>query len=196
MEKNELNSVLATSQIQTILLHNSVNLRGKHILFRLLRTEDINDRYTSWMNDSRVTQFLESRFEVHTVDSLVKQFHNYTQNNDTLFFALVEIGSGLHIGNLKVGPINFRHSIAEIGLLIGEPECWGKGYATEAIHLVTEYLIGSGVVKRLFCGAYATNLGSINAFLKCGYKIEGVRVGHVLNNGIREDTLIFGFNSF
>ena len=175
---------------------DAIDLRGTQILIRFLRIDDINDRYTDWMNDLRVTQFLESRFEVHTTDSLVKQFHKYTQNNDTLFFALIEISSGLHIGNLKVGPINSRHLFAEIGLLIGEPECWGKGYATEAIHLVTDYLIGSGVVKRLICGAYAKNVGSINAFLKCGYKIEGVRVGHVVTNGRREDSLILAFNGF
>ena len=38
-----------------------------------------------------------------------------------------------HIGNIKLGPINWIHRYGDISLLIGDKDYWGKGIATEAI---------------------------------------------------------------
>jgi RimJ/RimL family protein N-acetyltransferase len=39
----------------------------------------------------------------------------------------------LHIGNIKIGEINWKHSFGEIGILIGERDFQLRGYATGAL---------------------------------------------------------------
>lgn len=91
-----------------------------------------------------------------------------------------------------MGPLNSIHSYAEIGLLIGEKQCWGKGYGSEAIGLVLEYAFKNLNIHRLTAGAYANNLGSIKAFEKNGFIIEGTYRNHVLHNGVFVDCIRMG----
>ncbi|MBR4820433.1 GNAT family N-acetyltransferase, partial [bacterium] len=39
----------------------------------------------------------------------------------------------------KIGSINSYHKYADVGFLIGEKDYWGKGIATEAIKLATDF---------------------------------------------------------
>ena len=40
---------------------------GKRIYLREIKAEDINQKYLSWMNNSNVNAFLETRFVYQTV---------------------------------------------------------------------------------------------------------------------------------
>ena len=171
------------------------NLQGQRVLLRDLCLDDVTDRYVEWMNNPQVNRYMESRFQIHTVETLSLQLNMFHDRGDHLF-AIIEKSTGIHIGNLKIGEVNRYHQTADIGLMIGDPTCWGKGYASEAIQLGTNHAYQSGLISRLICGSYVSNIGSISAFIKSGYKIEGTKIGHVLFEGRREDCVIMGRNNF
>ena len=86
------------------------------------------------MNDYEVTKYTEQRHRSHTsrdVEEFVEE--KFNSQSDLLFGIFVD---ERHIGNIKLGPINFIHKSAEISYFIGEKELWGKGYATKAIKLI------------------------------------------------------------
>jgi [ribosomal protein S5]-alanine N-acetyltransferase len=97
-----------------------------------------------------------------------------------------------HIGNIKIGPINQIHRFADIGLLIGERDCWGKGYATEALRLVTNYAFKTLNLHKLTAGCYDGNKGSEKAFIKAGFVVEGIRKKHCYCYGVYVGSIIFG----
>src|SRR5205814_2669717 len=97
-----------------------------------------------------------------------------------------------HIGNIKLGPIHWIHRYAEIGLLIGEKSCWGQGYASEAIRLVTTYAFERLNLHKVTAGCYATNVGSVRAFEKAGFVREGVRPRHCFCEGTYVDLILLG----
>jgi [ribosomal protein S5]-alanine N-acetyltransferase len=66
----------------------------------------------------------------------------------------------------------YRRS-AEIGYWLGE-QYWGKGIATEAIRLITEYGFEQLDLVRIYTGVMAHNTASMRALEKNGYKKEGV----------------------
>src|SRR5262249_39270580 len=96
-------------------------------------------------------------------------------DRDNVFLAIILKEGDRHIGNIKLGPIQWIHRFADIGLLIGEKDCWGRGYATEAIRLVTDYAFCELNLHKLAAGCYDLNQGSIKAFQKVGFIVEGVR---------------------
>lgn len=57
---------------------------------------------------------------------------------------------------------------------IGEKNAWGKGFATEAIQLVTHFAFEQLHLHRLQAGLYASNIGSGKALEKAGYHLEAV----------------------
>lgn len=166
-------------------------LRTRRLLLRTLTTADADDIYLGWMRDPEINQFLESRFAEHSLESLGQFIASRNTGADELLLGIC-LGDGRHIGNIKLGPVNWHHQTAAVGLLIGERDCWGKGYGSEAIIGVTTHAFGGIGLEKLYAGCYATNVGSARAFVKAGWGEEGRSKGHWRSHGTREDNLQFG----
>ena len=80
---------------------------------------------------------------------------------------------------------------AEIGYWIGEP-FWGKGIATTALKLASEYAFSHLGVERLYAGIFEGNEGSRRVLEKCGYKLEGISRKAVYKNKKMLDEIRFG----
>lgn len=167
-------------------------IEGERIYLRDVRLSDVNENYHRWMNDCEVTRYLESRFFTFSLGSLVEYVKVREKDPNNIFLAIVLRHDDRHIGNIKLGPIDWNHRLAEVGLLIGEKDCWHKGYATEAIHLVAQYAFGPLNLHKLTAGCYDLNQGSIKAFQKAGFVIEGVRKRHFCCGGKYIDAILLG----
>ena len=153
-------------------------LMGQVVFLRELAPSDVGDRYLSWMQDEEIGRYLESRFMVHTLESLAEFVEKQTASERNWMFAICRGFDGQHIGNIKLGPVNDHHGLAEIGLLVGERSMHGKGIATEAIRLVSRFAFETLDLRRLTAGMYAHNVASRRAFEKCGFKVEGILRAH------------------
>ena len=78
------------------------------------------------MNDPEVTRFLETRFAAQTEDGIRQYIESVLRDPAYLFLAIVLRDGDRHIGNIKMGPISRIHGSADVGLLIGEKDCWGR----------------------------------------------------------------------
>jgi [ribosomal protein S5]-alanine N-acetyltransferase len=84
------------------------------------------------------------------------------------------------VGGITVKTDIHRNS-AEIGYWLGEPY-WGKGYATEAVKLLTEYAFNIGLI-RVFAGVFAHNKASQRVLEKAGYTLEAILRSAIIKNG-------------
>lgn len=75
----------------------------------------------------------------------------------------IYLKSNRYIGNIKLEG-------NDIGIMIGEKDCWGKGYAPEAIKLLTDHFLQSGLTH-ILAGVNYKNKSARKAFKKAGYKI-------------------------
>ena len=167
-------------------------LRGEKIFLRSLSQGDITQTYLNWLKDDVVNQFLEVRFAPPANLSELKSF--VRAMNDSEFEMLLGIFTTPdqnHIGNIKLGPVNYAHSRADIGILIGEKEFWGQGLATEAIELLCRYATSELALKRLYAGCYESNAGSRKAFEKAGFTVEAKLIDYwETADGLGESELI------
>lgn len=168
----------------------SVKIQGKRLHLRALSPEDVTQSYLDWMRDPQVNRYLESRFSTHTLESLRSFVIAMNESPDNYLFGVFLELQGEHIGNIKIGSISQHHRHADVGLIIGAKATWGKGYATEAIRLVTRHAFGQLGLNKLYAGMYAENAGSARAFLKAGYREIGVLKKHVLCDGRFIDSLM------
>ena len=169
------------------------DIAGDRIILTALDESFVTDRYLRWMNDPEVTRYLESRFSAQTLEGLASFVDRMRASPDNYFFAIVERATGEHWGNIKLGSLNGHHQSASVGIVIGEPSAWGKGVATEAISLVTDWAFGTLGLVKLTAGSYGVNVGSIRAFEKAGWIVEGRQAGQVmLEDGSRDDAVMLG----
>jgi RimJ/RimL family protein N-acetyltransferase len=154
-------------------------------MFRILNREDVSDRYVGWLNDPEVNKYLEVRFTPQTRSTCEEFVESMKIDPASYFFGIFDKANNSHIGNIKIGFIDVTHRSAELGLVIGEKEYWGKGYATEAIRSITQWGFNSIGLKRIEAGCYDSNMGSLRAFLKTGYAVEGFKRSCVESEGVR-----------
>ena len=153
----------------------------------------VSPDYVDWLNDPRINSFLETRFNENTLGS-VKSFVIHQLSSGSVLFYAIFSNTLRHIGNIKLGPINFSHLHADIGFLIGDEEFWGQGIATSAISALVNYGFSLGLEK-ITAGAYENNIGSIKALEKSGFRKEGLMDKQVLHDDVRVGAYIFGLTN-
>jgi len=148
--------------------------QGKQIYLREVRVSDVNESYYSWLNDPDVNQYLETRFVPRSIENITDFVKSFDGNPDSRFMAICAKEGDRHIGNIKLGPINWIHRYGDISLFIGDRASRGKGMATEAISLIVDYAFNDLNLNKVRAGCYASNLASAKAFEKVGFKREGL----------------------
>lgn len=169
---------------------SGVLVRGENLSLRPVAGSDVGPVYVRWMNDPEVVRFTESRFRAHSESDIRAYVEKMENDPRSHFLAIVENGSGRHVGNLKIGPVDERHKIASVGIIIGEKDCWGKGYATEALRLSARLAFEALKLHKLTAGCVDLNAGAVRAFEKAGFKRECVRGRHNLFEGEYRDVVL------
>jgi RimJ/RimL family protein N-acetyltransferase len=158
------------------------------LFLRPLLEADIDERYVAWFADQRVTQFLEAR------NISVEESRNHLragrESGRFFMYAVCLKGTGTHIGNVKIGPINRLHRTADLVTVIGDRAAWGKGYAAEAIALGSHVAFESYGLRKLHGAILADNVGSIKAYTRAGWVIEGRLREHHLADGAPMDLVL------
>ncbi|MBI3096124.1 MAG: GNAT family N-acetyltransferase [Rhodocyclales bacterium] len=167
-----------------------MQIPGQRIFLRPLEEKDVGDDYLGWMRDPQVIQYLESRDQTQTLETLREFVRAMNASTRDHLFGIFLAHGGEHIGNIKIGSIREPHRSADLGLIIGRRSVWGKGYATEAIALATRYALEQLELNKLWAGMYAENLGSYHAFIKAGYREVGRFHRHILFNGRYIDSIL------
>ena len=172
------------------LTHYIINHETERLTLKTLEDQHYSERYLSWLSDPEVIQYLELRHAKHTKETTLQFIQNMLNSPNNLQMGIFLKDGDRHIGNIKIGPVNKTYARADIGLMIGDKDSWGKGYATEAIKGVTDIAFNTLNLQRVQAGAYASNKGSIKAFLKAGYEQEGVLKNHFVLDGKPEDDIL------
>jgi [ribosomal protein S5]-alanine N-acetyltransferase len=163
---------------------------GTRIYLRLLSPDDVSEAYLQWMHDPEVIQYLESRWQTQTMESVRAFVQDKNDSQNDFLFGIFLNDTHQHIGNIKIGDINFLYRRGDVGLIIGEKSAWGKGYGTDAIELVTQYGFQDLNLHKLTAGMYVPNQGSYKAFIKAGYREVGIYKKHTFVNGQYVDSII------
>ena len=161
--------------------------------------------------DVRLVQFSErhlSAFEAMLVDADVKRFTRlpvptppgfprtwlarYEQgrrDGTSEAFAIVDDADGF-LGCAMAFGIEADEGKAELGYIVA-PAARGRGVATAAVRLLTDWGFTERRLLRLELLISVDNEGSKRVAVRCGYVREGVLRSHYFKSGLREDTEIW-----
>lgn len=166
---------------------------SQHIVLRTLQLSDATPAYLDWLSNPAINAYLEVRFSPPlTVSDLIVFIADANSSLHTLMLGIFLRESGHHIGNIKLGPIDWNHKVGDMGFLIGDSEQWGKGYASKAIALLTDYAFKELGLAKVTAGCYAENEGSRRALLKANFVEEGRRISQWLVTDSRQDGILMG----
>lgn len=162
------------------------------LTLRPMGQADGTPQYVQWMNDPEIVRFTESRYRSHSIDEIRDYIVAMHEDPNSLLTAIVRKEDQRHIGNIKIGPVDWCHRSGDIGLLIGETDCWGRGYASEAIAGLADYAFDTLRLEKLTGGIYLPNVGCIRAFERAGFEREGIRREQCRFENGRVDVVLMG----
>jgi RimJ/RimL family protein N-acetyltransferase len=165
-----------------------VFLKGKKVILRPLRKATDFELCLRWINDPEINQYLVVYMPV-TEKKEEEWFENLASNPNEIVLG-IETPEGRLIGTMGLHNINGKNRTAFTGALIGEKECWGKGYGTDAKMTLLHYAFNTLNLRKINSSVYAFNQRSLKYNLKCGYKIEGVRKKQIFRNGKYHDEIL------
>jgi RimJ/RimL family protein N-acetyltransferase len=163
-----------------------VFLRGKRIIMRPPLRSDLS-LLIKWINDPEVRPFLKN---ARPVSEKMKEEWLERQSSSQQDIILIIVLEGRPIGNIGLYDINWVDRRATTGSIIGEKDCRGKGYGTEAKMLLLEYAFNTLNLRRIGSSVIAFNKRSFNCLKSCGYQEDGVRRKVFYRNGKYWDEIL------
>ena len=161
------------------------DIKGYRTRLSLFTEQDVSDKYLGWLADERINRYLEVRFKQYS-ETLAKEYIRDCINSSNIYFLKIETKEFGLIGTCTIFH-NKDHKTAEIGLMIGETSLHNQGFGSEVIGLLSKFCCNDLNVRKITAGLYATNEGSLKAFLKNGFLIEGKFTSQVPLGGMPED---------
>jgi [ribosomal protein S5]-alanine N-acetyltransferase len=157
-------------------------LAGTRVLVRPFTAGDISATYLAWLRDPAVVRFSNQRFRAHTLESCQAYLASFTDSSNH-FLAICDHKTGAMLGTLTVY-CSVPHGTADIGIMIGERNVWGKGIGAEAFCLVLSAL-------KVTAGTLAVNQGMVRIMEKAGMRHEATRQAQELLDGALVDVVYY-----
>ena len=151
----------------------------------------ITPKYISWLNDSETVQFSEQRHVRHTSFSCHKYYHSIKNSSNVLWaIEFLEDKSWIHIGNIGA-TVDIPNKVADLAIIIGEKNYWGKGLGHKAWYLSATALLQTNSFDLITAGTMSVNSAMLKVFEKCNMYQDGKIRNRFIFEGRKVDSLLF-----
>jgi RimJ/RimL family protein N-acetyltransferase len=165
-------------------------LAGQKVRLRPLVIPDA-PRLVALLGDPAVTRNLRLRTPV-TLGAEREFIAALAHATDQLVLGITAADDGRLLGVCGLHQLGDPARQAELGLFLGGPEEWGKGFGTE----VTRLLCGHGFevlgLNRIWLHVYADNARGLRAYERVGFRREGLLRQAALRDGEHVDVVAMG----
>ena len=156
---------------------------GEKIRLREYKREDVPIAL-QFVNDSEMKKLLSPGIPyLYTLEDENKWYEGLSANNDTYNFAIETIDDQKYIGGCGVNNVDWKNSIAVIGIFIGDKDYWSKGYGTDAMRVLVRFIFEQMNINKIKLNVYAFNERAVKCYEKCGFKKEAILRQEIFRNG-------------
>ena len=152
-----------------------LNVVGKLVALGPLRA-DLLPLYGRWINDFGIIRMTGLQAGPVTAEKEREWYEGRAKGADNdAMFTIYERETLRPIGNTALHGIDHRNRSASFGIMIGEPDCRGRGYGTETTSLMLDYAFTALGLHNVMLTVFAFNPGGLRAYEKAGFKPIGRR---------------------
>jgi len=158
----------------------------------MLRFEKFSNKhiplYYSWRNDPEVAQYDQSGF------IRPMSFEEVEECSQRMVEGLTFIA---YDGEVPLGTCAFmnldeRNRHAELAIVIGNKDYWGKGFGTEIMKQLLDWGFYGLNLNRLYLHVFSTNKRAITLYEKMGFIKEGEMREMLFQNGEAVNLIAYG----
>ena len=167
----------------------------KKVILKKINSRNISVDYIRWMNDWEIIKYTEQRYAKTSKKDILKYLNEINKSKENFIFGIFTKNKNkyIHIGNIKLGSIDFNHKRADISYFIGEKKFQGRGIAKKAISEIISIAKKKFNLKKISAGVYSQNKASIKVLKSNGFKREATLKSHIIFNSKRYNSYIYGY---
>ena len=164
-------------------------LRGERVTLRQVREADLDEVYAAHEDVRNRGAFFPLGVPSEPAFRRAFAEGNLWQKEEGTL--LIVDGEGAICGHIEFfKPVNYWDAF-ELSYLLYDDRHAGKGYVTEAVQLLVDYLFGAKKMHRIHLVIVPENAASRRIAEKCGFTLEGTARGAFFNGGRNQDVLIY-----
>ena len=173
-------------------MNNTKTLETERLILRKFTIEDAEGVFKNWATDPNVNKFLSWPLHKNVdetkevISKWISEYENGSYNWIVELKATHEV-----IGSICEQGKNLKHKTISLGYNYGS-KFWGKGYATEALRRVIEYLLKEQDFYLVEANHRSSNPASGRVMQKAGMKYDATLRDRRLDpNGTRSDMIYY-----
>lgn len=171
--------------------HPPVIMQGTKVMLTPACRDEV-PTYWKWICDPEVNVTLADTGACVTVEN---EYTWYDENlaaprDDYVHVDVREAATFRLVGNAELFDIDHTNGTAELGILIGEKDCWDRGYGTEAVALLAQYGFQILNLANIQLCLDDFNTRGLAAYRRVGFREIGRRRSAILKNGQRHDEIL------
>ena len=145
-----------------------------------------------WRSDPEVTRYWITQASP-TRDEMSGWFERNRAAGELMW--LIEDEHGQPIGYIDLFDLDGVNRKAELSLMIGERDVWGRGYAREALrtllrHAFAPVATGGLGLHKVYLSVFAENVAARRAYAACGFREDGILRDDVYRGGSWHDQIL------
>ena len=174
-------------------------IETKRLILRKVKSTDYELVYKNWTSDHLTTRYVT--WSTHESAKATKEYCDYKEKRyigrDYCFDWIVILKeTNEPIGEIEAVNVSKVYRLVEIGYCYGSA-FWNKGYATEALNAVINYMFNEVDVDKVIACHISTNPASGKVMQKCNMKHDGTLPGYLVdkNTNLRADQLWYSIDN-
>jgi ribosomal-protein-alanine N-acetyltransferase len=143
------------------------------LMLREILESDIEEVFQIYNNEN-VFQYCPALFSHNkeTVRKMITHFNRDFKKMTKIKWGIcLKDGQNKVVGIIEIFDINKRENRVEIGYFLNE-SYWGKGIASEAVRILTEFLLNTAEFSKVYAGVMVEHAASKNVLFKNAYQKE------------------------
>jgi len=163
---------------------------GEKVRLRAYKREDVQ-LAQEYLNDAETKRLLTPGIPfLITLEEEHKWFESLSAFKDTYNFAIETLEEGKYIGGCGINQIDWKNSVATVGIFIGDKNYWGKGYGSDAMKVLVRFIFEQMNVNKIKLFVYSFNERAVRSYEKCGFVKEGVLRQEIFRDGKYHDEYV------
>jgi RimJ/RimL family protein N-acetyltransferase len=169
-------------------------LCGRLVRLAVDEPEIMGKALANWVRNSEYARLLDSTpvhfFSAKKIQDWIEK--DLEKDPPQQFFTIHTLEADHLIGFIGLDGISWHHRDAWVGIGIGDPAFWGKGYGTDAMQVLLRYAFTQINLERVSLSVFGYNPRAMRSYEKAGFKHEGAVRGFLYREGQRSDLLMMG----
>ena len=170
------------------ILKTNISLKSKNLYIRSLKVSDISACYIKGLNNYNLVKYTEARHKKWNYNN-VKNNIVESKKNKLPFLGIFNL-KNKHSGSIRLPGYDKYNNMILLGIMIFSPDYSNRGYGSEALKAITEYLLNEGNCNKIVADYCIKNKPSAKLFKNCNYKIECRLKKNVYVDNKYEDSII------